>query len=279
MDKWKGRGKKWTLAKAQELDTSSIAFAKMTVQEKAELAQFYYNQFNLRVESYAKALTVPYAFSHLMESFKKQKDSVNLTDLQRSVSLENPVVVPKGKYRTLNYPFSEMKSPVASLNSYIRRMQSFFEAKTSTVKGWRDVGNQQDVSLFGGYLTGKYHYEKDDNGKRHRVYEVVAKESLSDADRVKLWSIIDLAKDAGWYNRFGYDSGQAHKDIAQLWQSGNWNVNDIDEAYNKILDILEVQKEDREYYLKKARYNTDIELNPTKEAGERGDNLDGDLFE
>lgn len=242
--RWKGAGKKWNLKSAQGVGT--IHLLQMNLQQKAELAQFYYNQFNLRVNTYNPG-ELPFAFTELLHSFDKASKSGRLDPLQQRISIDNPIVIAKGRYRELNYPFSEMDNPNASLNNYIRRMQSFFDAKTSTLTGWREVGKQQDIALFGAERGTKYHYEKDENGKRHRVYEMIPKETLTDSERRELWKIIDMAKDAGWLNRFGYDSVQTHKELASLWMNGEFTnpEEDLEAAYASILAAMKRKESGR----------------------------------
>lgn len=269
--RWKGAGK-WNLKSAQGV--GGLALLRMNMQQKAELAQFYYNQFNLRVNTYTPA-EIPFAFTELLRNFDRMQKSDKLSPLQRQITLDSPIVVPKGRYRQLNYPFSEMQNPNASLNSYIRRMQNFFDAKTSTTAGWREVAKAQDISLFGAERGEKYHYEKDEHGKRHRVYEQIPKYKLTDDERRKLWTIINLAKDAGWLNRFGYDSGQAHKELAGLWMKGEFKdienvLEDIDTAYHRILAIMKEKEEKRGMF---ADVTPGIEGNPIPHKDEGGDNI------
>lgn len=270
--KWKGAGK-WNLKSAQGV--GNFALLKMSMKDKAELAQFYYNQFNLRANTYNPG-EIPYAFTEMLRTFDKMQRSDKLSHLQRQIALDAPIVVSRGRYRELNYPFSDMDNPNASLNSYIRKMQNFFDAKTSTLAGWREVAKNQDISLFGAVRGKKYHYEKDENGKRHRVYELIPKYSLTDDERRKVWQIIDLAKDAGWLNRFGYDSAQAHKELAGLWMKGAFNdiddiLGDIDHAYNRILTLIKEKEEKRGMF---ADVVPSIEGNPILHKDEGGDNSD-----
>lgn len=273
---WKKRGKSWKLADAQKVGTLSLA--NMNLREKAELAQFYYNQFHLRENTYTPA-AIPYAYLNLAEQFERASKSDRLTDLQRQISLDAPIVVQKGKKRELNYPFSEMDNPNASLNSYIRRMQSFFSAKTSTTSGWLEVGKMQDIALFGGHETGKYHFARDENGKfikdkngkRVRVYEIEPNNRLTDDERRQLWRIIDMAKDAGWLNRFGYDSGQAHRELASLWQSGELRIDDIELAEKRIQEIMNDKEARRGRY---ADVTQGIPGNPIPHNAESGDNIE-----
>lgn len=267
--KWKGAGKKWNLKSAQGVGT--IHLLQMNLQQKAELAQFYYNQFNLRVNTYNPA-ELPYAFTQLLHSFDKASKSSKLDPLQQRVSIETPIVIARGRYRELNYPFSEMDNPNASLNNYIRRMQTFFDAKTSTLSGWREVGKQQDIALFGAVRGTKYHYEKDENGKRHRVYEMIPKYTLTDSERRELWKIIDMAKDAGWLNRFGYDSAQAHRELASLWMRGSFTnpEEDIEAAYASILAAMERKEAERG---KLKDIMPGVEGNPIPRNGDEGSDI------
>ncbi len=268
--RWKGAGKRWNLKSAQGV--GAIALLNMNLQQKAELAQFYYNQFNLRVNTYNPG-ELPFAFTQLLNSFDKASKSSRLDPLQQRISIDAPIVIPKGRYRELNYPFSEMDNPNSSLNNYIRRMQAFFDAKTSTLSGWREVGKQQDIALFGSVRGDKFHYVKDENGKRHRVYEMIPKYKLTDSERRELWKIIDLAKDAGWLNRFGYDSGQAHKELASLWMRGDFTnpEKDLNAAYHSILEAMK-RKEEARGQLKDIAPG--IEGNPTPRNVEEGDILE-----
>lgn len=246
-DTWKPLGKKWTLAEAQKISPFSIY--RMSLPEKAELAQFYYRQFNLRVETYARAQVVPYAFTKLMEDLN-HPSGARLTDDQKAITLESPVVKTKGHKRQLTGSFADMNNPNSALNHYVTRMQSFFGSKTSTVSGWKEVGYQQDVKLFGQNAEQyrKYTYVMKD-GKRKRVelqgpfFKVTPKHRMTDAERGRFWAIVDMAKQAGWLNRFGYSSEQAHRQIASLWMRGELDHDDIDAAYNRIQEILDDKAE------------------------------------
>lgn len=266
MAKWKGVGRRWNLKKAQ--DVGMFELAKMSTQEKAELAQFYYNEFNRRSEQFVRAGVIPYAWRKMFRDYQKRAESDKVSDLQRAISLDSPIVEKTGHYRQLAYPFSEMSNPSPSLSAYIRRMQAFFKSKTSTVKGWKEVSNAQDVALFGGELNGKYRYAKDENGKRHRVYIIVPNDTLSEAERIALWEVIDLAKDEGWLNRFGYDSGQAHKDIASLYFSGEITHGDIEKALKDINDIINQRERRRTEFSDVA---TGDKTNPIPRTDEGGD--------
>ena len=279
MDRWKGVGRRWTLKSAQKLNIFDIA--KMSTQAKAELAQFYYRQLNLRTNSFVRANVIPYAFTKLYRDFNRVQTSSMTSHDQKLLTLDEPVVVPNGKYRQLSENFANMRNPDAQLRNYIMRMQSFFGAKTSSVKGWREVSEEQDRSLFGVEAVSKgdkYGYIIDpETGKRKRVpkfgpfIEIRPKYRLNDDERRKLWEIIDLAKDAGWLNVYGYDSDQAHRQIASMFINGEFEVNDIDRAYHQILEKISDRQQGLDKY---PEYPPNEPMNPIVRTDGGGDGSD-----
>lgn len=271
MARWKGVGKKWNLKEAQEIGTLSIA--KLPLQQKAELAQFYYRQFKLREQQFVNKLRVSFAYAKIERDFEQMANSDKLSSWQSNITLDSPIVIAKGRYRTLAEPFASAENPNAALNNYIRRMQSFFDSQSSTISGWDSIGKRQDYELFGGKdiivksKRGKYDYI-DENGIKHRY---VPNQSLSDAERVKLWKVIDMAKDAGWLNRFGYSSNQLHKEMASLFVNGTFkdiDIDDIDAAYNRVSEIIKNKEEMEGMFPEFPPGNSG---NPTQLVGEGGD--------
>lgn len=271
MTRWKGVGKKWKLKEAQEIGTLSIA--KLPLQQKAELAQFYYRQFKLREQQFVNKLRVPFAYAKIERDFEQMADSDKLSSWQREITLDTPIVIAKGRYRTLAEPFASADNPNAALNNYIRRMQSFFDSQSSTISGWESIGKRQDYELFGGKdiivksKRGKYDYI-DANGIKHRY---VPNQSLTDAERTKLWMVIDMAKAAGWLNKFGYSSNQLHREMASLFVNGTFNgfdVSDIDDAYNKVSELI---KDKERMEARFPEFTPGISGNPTQQVGEGGD--------
>lgn len=217
MEKWKVSGKKWTLKEANAL--SPLQISAMTLPERAELANFYFRNFNLRVSTFVRAMEVPFALTKI---FRDMEDIKNRPHKEGYVpfNLESaPASVSKG-YISLKGSFAETSYPAQSLYSYINLMQEFFLAKSSTVKGWREIGLQQDIRLFG----------TDENGNPLN--------RLTDAERIKFWSIYHEAERNGFSNRYGYDSTQAHRAMAQLWQKGNFVALDIDAANATLDDMI-----------------------------------------
>lgn len=230
------RKHKWTLKEAQEV--TPLKLASMPISEKAELAQFYQNYLNLRVASFRKAKVTPFAYTKLEDDFKKASEKLKLNN-----GLFDRILV-KGN---LSPEYQKLNDPSASLNQYIYRMKGFFSSKSSTVSGWREITKAQDIQLFGAEyrFINKYVYEKGGDGKRHRVYlsgpfvDIVPKATLTEDERKKLWQIIDLAKDAGFMNVFGYSSDQAHRELATMFKAGEFSTDDIDKANSQILAMIQ----------------------------------------
>lgn len=233
-------GRKWTLEEAQAV--TPLKLEAMDVLSRAQLAQFYQNYLNLRVASYRKAGVEPFAFTKLVDDFDKARDK----DARNSAGLFDRIVTIKGNTGELTDAYMDLRNPSAAINQYIYRMKAFFSAKSATISGWNEITKAQDIQLFGATYNfrSKYVMEKGADGKRHRVYlagpfvEIKPNSTLSDEERKKLWQIIDLAKDAGYMNVFGYSSEQTHRELASMFKSGEFVVDDIDAAHAKILDII-----------------------------------------
>lgn len=224
---WELSGRKWTLKEAANLSPMSIAI--MNVGERAELANFLYRNFNLRVSTFVQANTIPFALTKLLRDFNKIQTSEYTPDATRQLNLEqSPANIRKGRIY-LSSMFDGNSYPGAALSSYISQLQSFFRAKSSTVKGWQEIGYAQDMRLFGAVME-----------PRKRSYNAIVRPAfrLTDDERRKFWAVWDEAKKAGWENLFGYDSGQAHREMASMWRSGNFNFMDIDEAYIKMEKMM-----------------------------------------
>lgn len=233
-------GKKWTLAEAQAI--TPLKLAAMDVLERAKLAQFYQNYLNLRVASYRKANVEPFAFTKLVDDFDKAMSRGK----RNSAGLFDRIVTTKGNIGELTDAYKDLRDPSAAINQYIYRMKAFFSAKSATILGWKEITKAQDIRLFGATYDFKSRYvmETGPDGKRHRVYlggpfvDIKPKATLSDEERKKLWQIIDLAKDAGYMNVFGYSSEQAHRELASMFKAGEFSADDIDKANAQILAMI-----------------------------------------
>lgn len=240
---WRGAGKKWTLKAAQNLGLMGLM--RMNTQERAELAQFYRNQFILRTEQFARAGRVGYA---LAKVFKDMED-VN-EKLGFHLDPFDPVVVKQGKFRMLSDEFRDRKNPQNALASYITIMQDFFKAKSSTIKGWDEIGLAQDKRLFGTTLqrTGKFHWDRYPNGeythtsdgKRVKVWEVVEipEYRMTDAERIMFWRVYEEVRKTGWNGINDYSS-DSQRLFATKWMVGDFNRLDFSEAYKVLSDMLD----------------------------------------
>lgn len=237
-------GKHWTLAEAQAI--TPLKLAAMDVLERAQLAQFYQNYLNLRVASYRKANVEPFAFSKLVEDFDKAASR----GMRNSAGLFDRIITTKGNIGELTDAYMNLRDPSAAINQYIYRLKAFFSSKSATVSGWREIAKAQDIQLFGATYDFKSRYvmATGPDGKKHRVYlagpfvEVKPSATLSDEERKKLWQIIDLAKDAGYMNVFGYSSEQAHRELASMFKAGEFSTDDIDEANAQLLAVIKHNK-------------------------------------
>ena len=263
---FKATGRKWTLAKATKLTPAQVATMKEG--EKAELAAFYYRQYNLRVNSYlrAKDLEIPFAFQKLLRDFEEL--STNPIMRGRAMSLEySPATIRKGKV-TLSRMFDNNPFSSQSLSVYINTMRGFFTSKSSTVSGWKEIALQQDIRLFGADIVQR---RRKVNGKWQLVDVEIPKRRLTDDERRKFWAIYHEAMKAGWDNVYGYDSTQQQRALASLWVSGNFEAVDIDTAYKAVTAIIESKTRNRVY----PEYAPGDSSNPTRLTG---DNLGGDIF-
>ena len=242
---WKGSGKRWTLKAAQNLGLMGLM--KMNTQQRAELAQFYRNQFILRAEQFARAGRVGYA---LAKVFKDMED-VN-EKLGFHLDPFDPIVERRGKYRVLSDEFSMRKNPQNALASYITIMQDFFKAKSSTIKGWDEIGLAQDKRLFGALVTkvSRYHWKRNADGdyvldeKGHRIKEWYTEERetpeyrMSDAERIMFWRVYEEVRKTGWNGINDYSS-DSQRLFATHWQTGSFNRLDFSEAYKVLSDMLD----------------------------------------
>lgn len=225
---WKSTGRKWNLEAATNVGLLTIM--KMKTEERAELAQFLRNQFNTRVNSFIRANTVGYAVSKLVE------DMANVSE-KLGVDLDpfDPVVVAKGRRRYLSPAFADRKNPQNALASYITMMQDFFKSKSSTVKGWREIGKEQDERIFGlvtRVIPGR-EYKKRQNIK----YETRLKYEMTDAERIMFWKVYRDIQKTGWTSINDYSSG-SQRIFGTKWMSGDFNHLDFEEAYARMVDML-----------------------------------------
>ena len=239
--KWKGTGVRWTLEKAQNVGL--VELMRMNTQQRAELAQFYRNQFVNRTNQFARVGRVGYALAKVIKDFS----DVN-SKLGTNFDPFDPVVETHKGMRQLAHEF-DRKNPQNSLASYISVMQDFFKAKSSTVKGWDAIGLAQDKRLFGMTVerTGKFHWDRDENGnyvldengKRIKVWETVEipTYTMTDAERIMFWRVYEEVRKSGWTSINDYSSESQHE-FATRWMAGDFNKTDFAEAYDNLRQML-----------------------------------------
>lgn len=216
--RWRPLKAKWTLAKALAVDP--LQLKSMETPQKAELAQFLRNQFSTRLNQFTRAGAVGYAVAKLAEdmdsSSKKMLMDMNPFD---------PIVTTRGKSRVLARTYANRKNPQNALATYITLMQDFFNSKSSTVKGWRSIGYEQDKRIFGEMKDGR---------------KTVLKYQMSDAERINFWRVYKELYKTDWVPITSYSS-DSQREVGQLWMSGDFNKLDFDEAYAKLAKLLDAR--------------------------------------
>jgi len=225
---WKGTGRKWTLKSA--LAVGPIELMKMTTPERAELAQFLRNQYILRLNSFKKAGTTGYAIVKLQEDMADVSSKFNI-----SMNPTDYIVKTKGKKRVLSPIYAERKNPQNSLATYVTLMQDFFNAKSSTVKGWREIGEEQDRRLFGERVVAvkgrSYKNSTRVSYKREIAYR------MTDQERINFWKVYREITKTGWTTVNTYSSSE-QKEFAAKWTTGGFNHLDFEAAYERMAKLL-----------------------------------------
>ena len=215
--KWRPLKAKWTLAKALAVDP--LQLKSMATPQKAELAQFLHSQFSARLSQFTRAGTVGYAVAKLAEDmdFSSKKMLMDMNPFDN-------IVTTRGKNRVLARAYANRKNPQNALSTYITLMQDFFSSKSSTVKGWRSIGYEQDKRIFGEVKVGR---------------KKVLKYQMTDAERINFWRVYKELYKTDWIPITSYSS-ESQREVGQLWVSGDFNKLDFDEAYAKLAELLDI---------------------------------------
>lgn len=164
-----------------------ISLMSLSRDEQIKIARYYWRNFNLRVNQFVNAFTTPFALTKIL---KDQEELNRIAGKDGYIDVfASPKMRPGEKYYNRR------------LVSMIRLYQNFFNSRSSTIKGWRDIGREQDARLFG----------VDENNNPNR--------SLTDSERTRFWDLYESAKRSGFANRFGYESDQAHKTFATMFSN------------------------------------------------------------
>lgn len=225
---WKSAGRKWNLEAATHVGLMELM--KMNTQERAELAQFLRNQFNKRVNSFVNANTIGYAVSKLVQDMADVSGKLNI-----NLDPFEPVVIARGKRRILSPVFSDRKNPQNALASYITMMQDFFKSKSSTVKGWKEIGAEQDARIFG--LVTKVVPGREFKKKQNIKYVTSLRYEMTDAERIMFWKVYRDITKTGWTSINDYSS-DSQRLFGTKWMSGDFNHLDFEEAYARMMEML-----------------------------------------
>ena len=255
---------KWTLDEAKSLSPMRIAI--MNTQERAELANFLRNQFNARLSTFTKAGEVGYAVAKLADDFEKMSEKLGM-----NLDPFEPVIVGKGKNKTISPMFANRKNPQNALFSYIVTMQDFFNAKSSTLKGWREIKQEQDFRLFG--YTEKVPSKKV---KGRQYYKNVKKldYTMSDAERIVFWRTYKMLKRTGWTEINSYDSDIQRK-FGSAWRTGTFDKTDIEAAYSAMLNIFDTRPD----YIRESQPGVSSDPTAQDDGLGREDGIDRDFYD
>lgn len=212
---WAPTGAKWTLKKA--LAIGPLKLLSMRTEERAELAQFLRSQYAARRAQFTRAGVTGYAMVKLEEDMQEVSEKLGI-----DMNPHDTVVRTRGGKRYLSKVYAERKNPQNVLATYITLMQDFFNSKSSTVKGWRKIGLEQDLRLFG--------------AKSKRASKT-PKYRMSDDERVNFWKVYhELTKTE--YTKVQDYSSESQYMVAQLWQSGDFDKSDFEVAYARLSELL-----------------------------------------
>ena len=253
--KWKRAGKKWTLKEA--LSVGPIRLRGMKTEERAELAQFLKSQFTLRLNQFTKAGTIGYAVHKLAKDMEHVSAKLGM-----KMDPFMNVVTRKGKTRVLAANFAERKNPQNALATYITLMQDFFTAKSSTVRGWREIGENQDRQLFGEITTIKPGrlFKK----KQNLIYEKQIAYRMTDAERITFWTVYDMLRKTRWTPLTQKYAAGGQKDFSTLWMTGSFDKRDIEAAYAEMSRLMQGQLDHIE------EHKSGDSLDPTRQDEEGG---------
>lgn len=210
---------KWTLEEATHMPILSIM--RMQTPERAELAYFLQNQLRVRSNSYKRSNTVPYAYRKLIDDFKDMGNEMNF-------DFNAPIINTRGRNRGLSKQYASIDNPQNRLATYISLVSDFFNAKTSTVSGWKRFGQEQDIRLFGVEII---------NRPRSYNFIVKPKHTMTDDERTAFWRLYNEIRKSG--RTVIYDSeSMITSGFTKLWQDHEWNYEDLQSMTAKMEELL-----------------------------------------
>lgn len=167
-DTWKPT-QKWTMKSAMEVKLPELM--KMSLGERADLAQFFQSAFKRRYNEAVKAESMPYGVQKII-------DDMEIVREMYGVSLMNRVVSGT-RDRRLTAKWKKVPYAANVLTAYISSLQDFFTWKSNSVAGWNKIKSKESGDLFG------WKWEKQVNGRRKKVpiYQ------MNDDERRQFWKV------------------------------------------------------------------------------------------
>lgn len=242
-DFWQRPNKRWTMNEAIRLDTADVM--KMTIPERAELAEFLRQQFVRRRGQFERAGLKSFAFTKLEDDIDlvRRSDKVNGTIWNTTDKYFDTPVVRRfvGNEATLDMSWAYLRRPANSLASYIVTLQDFFNAKSSTVRGWKRITAEQDARLFGVQNQRRKRVLNSDGKTYHYEYVAVyenPKRRMTDDERTNFWRLMRQYKESSWDREHGYSS-ESQRELAGYITSGKISLSeDLEEAENRLYNLI-----------------------------------------
>ena len=211
---WK-QTRKWTLSAAKNL--TWVEIGAMTIQEQADLAQFYYQKFNARlnevwrkgIDSREQKVNMPLPMEDLLNHFERMKDqyiSVNgetmsLADYIGFTPM-TPITVGKNGMRQFNPAFADIVNKTNGLYAYISAMQHYFDSKTGTYAGWNAYTRKQDAMLFGSYSISGNPRHRMTNDERRAFWKM-----FNEARAMGLFGTSDVLRESTFTTEWRENTG------------------------------------------------------------------------
>lgn len=217
---------KWTLDEAIKVPTEQILH--MDIKERAELAYFLQNKLRLRRNQFRKSDIVPYALEKLDKDFKQMP----------FFDFNEPIIKTRGRFRNLNEQYSKLSNPQNRLMAYINMVQDYFNSKSSTVAGYRDIIYEESARLFG--------YVPDTSRKRGYGPFVKLRHLMTPEERGKFWDLFHELEKSG--KTMIYSSEQIMESgFTKIWLENDWDFNDPTAMFNKMITAVNAYNSTPEY--------------------------------
>lgn len=217
---------------------------RLTLEERADVAQTMYTRFQRIVNEAAVAGVVPYGVVKLYRDFDRANNipivnpdgsTTTLAEMY-GMSLDKPITrnVPGlTGWRRLT-PEWDRRYANQALLSYITMMKEFFSWKSSTVAGWNKIAEKQDIALFGA----------DEWNRPLR--------RMSERERTAFWSTFEEIKKRGNYI-YGQD-GFDLKHLGAVWKADPREYNDIELLAKRMEKALNPEKPIPEFATGEGKY-------------------------